>query len=212
VSEGASVQGCMFNTENGPVFIGKNALLMEGGIFRGPLAIMDGAVVKMGATIYGGTTLGVKSTAGGEIKNSILGDYSNKAHHGYLGDSIVGQWCNLGAGTSNSNVKNNAGAINMWSESVKNYISVGQKAGMAMGDFSKTAINSSINTGACIGCCASIHYTGLTEKSIRPFAWGEEGKYDLNKLLKDISAWMFFKREYPAECLLDTIRHLYQTG
>lgn len=210
VAPGADVKGCMFNTDRGPVYIGKNALLMEGGLFRGPVAIGEGAVVKMGTQVYPGTTLGRKSIAGGEIKNSILGDYSNKAHHGYLGDSMVGRWCNLGAGTTNSNIKNNAGTITMWGAAQKDFIPVGAKAGMVMGDFSKTAINTSINTGTTIGCCTNIHQAGLPGKNIPSFFWGETEKYDFQKLKTDLQKWMELKQENLPEGLSDTLWYLYR--
>ena len=111
IEAGARVYPCSINTENGPVYIGPNSTIMEGAMIRGPFALCKGAVVKMGARIYGATTIGAHAVAGGEIKNSILGDYSNKAHDGYLGDSVIGNWCNLGAGTSTSNVKNTASTI-----------------------------------------------------------------------------------------------------
>lgn len=209
MAEGAKARGCIFNTEEGPVWIGKNALVMEGSIIRGPVAIGEGAVIKMGAQIYGGTTLGKKSTAGGEIKNSILGDFSNKAHHGYLGDSIIGEWCNLGAGTSNSNVKNNAGTIEMHSGLPGPRVKIGQKAGMVMGDFCKTAINSSVNSGTTIGVGCSIHHTGLTNKFIPSFTWGLNERYEFNKLLRDIENWAIFKQEKLAPEMVGILNQLY---
>lgn len=216
ISEGAKVQGCMFNTEDGPVYIGSRANLMEGSVFRGPVAIGERAVIKMGAQMYGGTTIGYKCTAGGEIKNSILGDFSNKAHHGYLGDSIIGQWCNLGAGTTGSNVKNNAGIISMWSGLSKTIVPIGQKAGMVMGDYTKTAINTSINSGTTIGVGCSIHHSGLTGKVVPSFTWGLGGRYEFQKLKRDIESWMAFKHETadndwwrPLHELYVSMPHLY---
>jgi UDP-N-acetylglucosamine diphosphorylase/glucosamine-1-phosphate N-acetyltransferase len=211
MESGAKAMGCTFNTIEGPVFIGKDALLMEGGLIRGPVSIGRNAVVKMGAQLYSGTTIGKNATAGGEIKNSILGDFSNKAHHGYLGDSIIGMWCNLGAGTSNSNVKNNAGVIKMWSEEAKDLIPVGQKAGIIMGDFSKTAINTSINSGTTIGCCTSIHMLPQGEKNIPGFIWGGYEKYAFEKLKRDIKQWMDWKNVIPDPSLWNTLWHLYNT-
>jgi UDP-N-acetylglucosamine diphosphorylase/glucosamine-1-phosphate N-acetyltransferase len=209
ISEGVKVQACIFNTEDGSVFVGANALLMEGSIIRGPVAIGEGAVLKMGSQIYGGTTIGKKCTAGGEIKNSILGDFSNKAHHGYLGDSVVGQWCNLGAGTTNSNVKNNAGIISMWCGLSKEIISIGQKAGMVMGDFSKTAINTSINSGTTIGVGCSLHLSGYSGKVIPSFTWGISERYKPEKLVGDIESWMAFKQEKAGPELGTLLHHLY---
>jgi UDP-N-acetylglucosamine diphosphorylase/glucosamine-1-phosphate N-acetyltransferase len=208
---GSKVQGCLFNTEDGPVFIGENALVMEGCSIRGPVAIMESAVVKMGTQLYPGTTIGRFATAGGEIKNSIIGDFSNKAHHGYLGDSILGQWCNLGAGTSNSNVKNNAGMVKMWSDETRDLISIGQKAGVVMGDFTRTAINASINTGSTIGTCCSLHHSGFTDNHIPSFSWGPGESYTFDKAIRDIKAWYAFKNQEPPANLETTLLHLYRS-
>jgi UDP-N-acetylglucosamine diphosphorylase / glucose-1-phosphate thymidylyltransferase / UDP-N-acetylgalactosamine diphosphorylase / glucosamine-1-phosphate N-acetyltransferase / galactosamine-1-phosphate N-acetyltransferase len=211
VASGAKVQGCLFNTEDGPVFIGENAIVMEGSTIRGPVAIMEGAVVKMGTQLYQGTTVGRFATVGGEIKNSIVGDYSNKAHVGYLGDSILGQWCNLGAGTSNSNVKNNAGVVKMWSDEARDFVIIGQKAGVVMGDFSKTAINASINTGSTIGICCSIHHSGFTDKHVPSFSWGPGEPYSFEKAMMDIKKWYAFKKELPPANLETILWHLYKS-
>jgi len=192
---GAKVENCILNAAEGPVYIGKNATIMEGSMIRGPVAICDGAVVKMGAKIYGATTIGPFCTAGGEIKNSVLFGFSNKAHDGYLGDSVLGEWCNLGAGTTNSNVKNNAGEVKYWVDADKKEISAGTKGGMLMGDYSKAAINTSFNTGTVVGVCCNVVTPGLTPKLIPNFSWGADGitKYKLNKALLDIDNWKKLK-------------------
>ena len=141
-------------------------------MLRGPIAICEGATVKMGAKIYGATTIGPYCTVGGEIKNSVLQSYSNKAHDGYLGDAVIGSWCNLGAGTSNSNVKNSAADIVMAMKHRMQNFNVGKKCGVIMGDYSRTAINTSINTGTIIGICCNIFGEGLTPKYIEDFSWG----------------------------------------
>lgn len=192
---GAKVENCTLNAAEGPVYIGKNATIMEGSMIRGPVAICDGAVVKMGTKIYGATTIGPFCTAGGEIKNSVLFGFSNKAHDGYLGDSVLGEWCNLGAGTTNSNVKNNAGEVKYWVDADKKEISAGTKGGMLMGDYSKAAINTSFNTGTVVGVCCNVVTPGLTPKLIPNFSWGADGitKYKLNKALLDIDNWKKLK-------------------
>ena len=214
VENGATIKPGFYNTEEGPVFIGKNALIMEGVMLRGPVAILEGAVVKMGTTIYGGTVIGRYCTAGGEIKNSLLGDFSNKAHHGYLGDSMVGNWCNLGAGTTNSNVKNNGGKVKAWSEKYRQYAEIGQKAGMLMGSYTRTSINTSVNSGTVIGCCCSLHSTGegapFVKGHIAPFAWGSTAcKYDLNKAFTDTKTWMGMKKRQADEGLFTIFQHIY---
>lgn len=192
---GVKMEHCFLNAEDGPIYIGKNATIMEGASIRGPVAICEGAVIKMGTKIYGATTIGPFCTVGGEIKNSVLFAYSNKAHDGYLGDSVLGEWCNLGAGTTNSNVKNNAGEVKYWVDADKKEISAGTKGGMLMGDYSKAAINTSFNTGTVVGVCCNVVTPGLTPKLIPNFSWGADGitKYRLNKALIDIDNWKKLK-------------------
>jgi UDP-N-acetylglucosamine diphosphorylase/glucosamine-1-phosphate N-acetyltransferase len=191
IEAGVKMEHCIINASEGPVYIGKNALVMEGSMLRGPVAICEGAVVKMGTKIYGATTVGPFCTVGGEIKNSVLFGFSNKAHDGYLGDSVLGEWCNLGAGTSNSNIKNNAGEVKYWIDADQQEISAGNKGGLLMGDYSKAAINTSFNTGTMVGICSNVVCAGLAPKFIGNFSWGVDGitKYELGKALVDIDNW-----------------------
>jgi UDP-N-acetylglucosamine diphosphorylase/glucosamine-1-phosphate N-acetyltransferase len=193
IEKGARLEHCILNASAGPVYIGKNAEVMEGSVIRGPVALCEGSLLKLGAKIYGATTLGPYSTGGGEIKNSVFFGYSNKAHDGYLGDSVIGEWCNLGAGTSNSNLKNNAGEIRLWTPAGR--IDAGKKCGVMMGDYSRTAVNTAINTGTVIGVCCNIFGSGLTPKYIPSFSWGSEGvdRYGFEKALTDIEAWKQLK-------------------
>ncbi|HEY1020944.1 MAG TPA: putative sugar nucleotidyl transferase, partial [Flavisolibacter sp.] len=164
IEKGAVVECSYLNAQEGPIYIGKNAQVMEGAMLRGPLAICDGAVVKMGAKIYGGTTIGPNSIVAGEIKNSVIFGYSNKAHDGYMGDAVIGEWCNWGAGTTNSNMKNNASGVVVWTPGGQ--VNVGLKCGVLMGDYCRTAINTSINTGTVVGVCSHVFGNGLTPKYI----------------------------------------------
>ncbi len=195
IEEAAKVEHCILNATDGPIYIGKNAIIMEGCLLRGPIAICEGAVVKMGTRIYGATTIGPFCTVGGEIKNSVLFAYSNKAHDGYLGDSVLGEWCNLGAGTSNSNLKNTAGEVKYWSDAEQKQIGVGNKGGLLMGDYSKAAINTSFNTGSIVGVCCNVFAAGLTPTYIPDFSWGADGttKYKLDNALADIDNWKKLK-------------------
>ena len=195
IEAGAKVEHCILNAAEGPIYIGKNAVVMEGSLLRGPVAICEGAVVKMGTKIYGATTVGPFCTVGGEIKNSVLFGFSNKAHDGYLGDSVLGEWCNLGAGTSNSNVKNTAGEVKYWVDADKKEMRAGNKGGLLMGDYSKAAINTSFNTGTVVGVCCNVVAAGLTPKLIPNFSWGVDGiiKYTLKKALVDIDNWKKLK-------------------
>ncbi|NCU02639.1 MAG: glucose-1-phosphate thymidylyltransferase [Chitinophagaceae bacterium] len=197
IEDGAVVEYCSINASSGPVYIGKDVLLMEGTMIRGPFAALDGAVVKMGSKIYGATTVGKKCTVGGEIKNSIFFDYSNKAHDGYIGDAVIGSWCNIGAGTSCSNVKNTAGEVKLWNPLLHQWISAGTKCGVMLGDYSKVSINASLTTGMVSGICSNILTTGLSPKFVKDFTWnihtGEQ--YILEKALHDIENWMQMKQQ-----------------
>jgi UDP-N-acetylglucosamine diphosphorylase/glucosamine-1-phosphate N-acetyltransferase len=209
LEEGARIEHCIINTEEGPVYIGKNAVVMEGSLLRGPLAICEGAVVKMGARIYGATTIGPYCTAGGEIKNVVFFGYSNKAHDGYLGDSVIGEWCNLGAGSSNSNVRNTASEVTVWTP--RGAVRVGLKCGVMMGDYSRTAINTAINTGTVVGVCSNLIDSGLTPKFIPSFSWGADGlnRYRFDKALEDISNWKALKGKELSDSEIRILHHIF---
>ena len=210
IEEGAQVECCFLNAKEGPIYIGKNAVVMEGCMLRGPLAICEGAVVKMGAKIYGGTTIGPYSTVAGEIKNSVVFGYSNKAHDGYMGDAVIGEWCNWGAGTTNSNMKNNASDVVVWTPN--GAVNVGLKCGVLMGDYTRTAINTSINTGTIIGACAHVFGNGLTPKYIPSFSWGSDGlqRYNLEKVYADISNWKTFKNGTLSNAEKTILKHIFE--
>ncbi len=193
IEKGAIVENCFLNAVEGPIYIGKNSLIMEGTAIRGPFACGEKTIIKMNSKIYGATTIGPHCTAGGEIKNSVFFAYSNKAHDGYIGDSVIGEWCNLGAGTTNSNIKNNASNIKVWTS--KGELNAGQKCGVFMGDYSKTSINTSINSGTVMGVCSVVFEPGLTPKYIPNFSWGSDGvrRYELDKALADIDNWKKLK-------------------
>jgi len=173
IEEGAKIEGATINTTTGPVYIGKDAEIMEGALIRGPFAILDNSVVKMGAKIYGATTLGPWSKVGGELNNVVFFGLSNKAHDGYLGNTVIGEWCNLGAGTNNSNLKNNYDVVRMWSYTDQTFIDTGlQFCGLVMGDHSKCGINTLFNTGTVIGVNSNIFGSGFQRNFIPSFAWG----------------------------------------
>jgi UDP-N-acetylglucosamine diphosphorylase/glucosamine-1-phosphate N-acetyltransferase len=209
IEKSALVENCFLNATDGPIYIGKNAVVMEGAMLRGPVSIGEGAVVKMGAKIYGATTVGPNCIVGGEIKNSVLFANSNKAHDGYLGDSIIGEWCNLGAGTSNSNIKNNASEIGVYTPSGQK--NVGLKCGVIMGDYSRTAINTSINTGTVIGVCCNVFGSGLTPKYIPSFSWGSEGikRYEFDKAVTHINNWKAFKGQSLSNSETSILSHIF---
>lgn len=212
IEEGAQINFCSLNASAGPIYIGKNTTVMEGCLIRGPFAVCEGAVLKMGTKVYGATTIGTYCIAGGEIKNSVMSGYSNKAHDGYLGDSVIGEWCNLGAGTSNSNLKNTGGEINTWSYYENKYLPSGNKCGVIMGDYSRTSINTSINTGTVIGICCNVFGEGLTPKFIPDFTWGgkEQKRYEFEKAMKDISNWKKMKNKTISEPETKILKHIFE--
>jgi UDP-N-acetylglucosamine diphosphorylase/glucosamine-1-phosphate N-acetyltransferase len=209
IAEGASLSGVSLNATEGPIYIGKNALLMEGAAIRGPFVLGEKSVVKMNACIYGATSVGPYCIIGGELKNSILFGYSNKAHEGYLGDSIIGQWCNIGAGTSNSNVKNTAGPIQIWNEHQKSWDMIGNKMGMLVGDYTRFAIQSSINTGSYIGVSSNIYGNGLLPKMIPNFSWGVVKGYVLENAIEDIQNWKKMKGFQVSEAEMQVLSTLF---
>ena len=208
VEEGAILENCILNASEGPIYIAKNCKIMDGAILRGPIFINEGSIVKMGATIYGGTSIGKNCVVGGEIKNSIINNFSNKAHHGYLGDSIIGKWCNLGAGTSTSNVKNNGSDVMLQLANAE--LNAGNKFGLLMGDYSRSAINTSFNTGTVVGTCCNIFTEGLTPKYIPNFSWGCKGeRYELPKAFTDIENWKIMKGETLSKEERELLKNLY---
>lgn len=194
IEEGAKLEFCTLNSKTGPIYIGKDAEIMEGSSIRGPFVLGTNALVKMNSRIYGATTLGPGVLGGGEIKNTVIMGFTNKAHDGYLGDAVIGEWCNFGAGTTNSNVKNTAGDVKVWDYGTNTYQSVGQKCGLIMGDYSRISINSSINTGSVIGVSCNVFGAGLLPTIIEDFSWGVNGnRYDFQKALFAIDNWKKMK-------------------
>ena len=183
IEEGAKVEFATFNCQKGKIYIGKDAEVMEGSHLRGPIVLCEHATVNMGAKLYGATTIGPYSKVGGEISNSVIWGYSNKGHDGFLGNSVLGQWCNLGADTNVSNLKNTYNTIQLWDYQKGGYSSSGlQFCGVLMGDHSKTAINTQINSGTTIGVFANLFSAGFPSKYIPNFAWGASAdKYRLDE-------------------------------
>ncbi|MGB1309006.1 MAG: GlmU family protein [Oceanihabitans sp.] len=173
IEKGAKLEYATLNASTGPIYIAKNAEIMEGSIIRGPFALCDSATVKLGAKIYGPTTIGPHSKVGGEVNNSVLFGYSNKGHDGFLGNSVVGEWCNLGADTNNSNLKNNYAEVRLWSYETEGFAKTGlQFCGLMMGDHSKCGINTMFNTGTVVGVSANIFGSGFPRNFVPSFSWG----------------------------------------
>ena len=173
IDEGATVECAILNASTGPIYIGKDATVMEGAMIRGGFALCNNSTVKMGAKIYGPTTVGPHSKVGGEVGNSVITGYSNKGHEGYLGNSVIGEWCNLGADTNTSNLKNNYAEVKLWDYGQERFVLTGlQFCGLIMGDHSKTGINTMLNTGTVIGVSANVYGGGYPRNFIPSFSWG----------------------------------------
>ncbi len=173
VEEGAKITCAVLNASQGPIYIGKNAEIWEGSLIRGPFALCESASVKMGAKIYGATTIGPESRVGGEISNVVIQGYSNKGHDGFLGNAVLGEWCNIGADSNNSNLKNNYAEVKVWSYPLQRFVPTGlQFCGLVMGDHSKCGINTMFNTGTVVGVSANIFGAGFPRNFIPSFTWG----------------------------------------
>jgi len=173
IEEGAKLEFVTLNASNGPIYIGRNAEIMEGTVIRGPFALCENAQVKLNAKVYGATTVGPGSRIGGEVKNSVLFANSNKGHDGFLGDSVLGEWCNIGADSNNSNLKNNYEEVKLWSYETENFAKTGlQFCGLMMGDHSKCGINTMFNTGTVVGVSANIFGSGFPRNFVPSFSWG----------------------------------------
>lgn len=171
--EGAKVEYSILNATDGPIYIGKNAEIWEGSLIRGGLALCDHAIVKMGGKLYGATTIGPYSKVCGEVSNSVIFGYSSKGHEGYLGNAVLGEWCNIGADSNNSNLKNNYAKVRLWNYASEKFEQTGlQFCGLMMGDHSKTAINTMFNTGTVIGVNSNIYVPGFPRNFVPSFSWG----------------------------------------
>ncbi|MCK9219106.1 MAG: GlmU family protein [Bacteroidales bacterium] len=194
IEKGAHVECAILNATAGPIYIGKNAEIMEGALIRGPFALCEGAEVKMGAKIYGPTTIGPYSRVGGEVNNSVLFSFSNKVHDGFLGHSVIAEWCNLGSGTNTSNLKNTYDPVRLWSYAKQTFINTHlQFCGLIMGDHSKSAIGTQFNTGTVVGVNANIFGAGFQRNFIPSFSWGGTSRnvnYNINKAL-DVAEVVF---------------------
>lgn len=173
IEEGAKVECAYINCNEGPIYIGKNAEIMECCIVRGPFAMGEGAVLKIGAKIYSNTTIGPFSKVGGEVNNVVFMGYSNKGHDGFLGNAVIGEWCNFGAGSNNSNLKNNYAEVKLWDYITERFQNTRlQFCGLIMGDHSKCGINSMFNTGTVVGVSANIFGAGFPRNFVPSFSWG----------------------------------------
>ncbi|MFK8058265.1 MAG: putative sugar nucleotidyl transferase [Saprospiraceae bacterium] len=213
LEQGASIEACILNTTDGPIYLGKNSLVMEGSMLRGPIAVCESGVIKMGAKIYKGTTVGPHSKVGGEVSNVVFQGYCNKGHDGYLGNSVVGQWCNLGADTNASNLKNNYGNVRIWDYESESFTPSGtQFCGLIMGDHSKCGINTMFNTGTVIGVAANVFGSGFPRTFIPDFSWGSAAGMTTHKLPKVFETADLVKQRRKlslSEHEKDVLEHVY---
>lgn len=194
IEKGASIEGCILNTNHGPIYVGENAEIMEGSMIRGSFVLCEEAVVKMGTKIYGATTIGPHCRVGGEVSNVIFHAFSNKGHDGFLGNSVLGEWCNLGADTNSSNLKNNYSSVSSYSyESKSIEASELQFMGLCMGDHSKSAINTMFNTASVVGFAVNVFSDSFPEKHLFSFSWingNEQSVFQLDKAIQAAKAMM----------------------
>ncbi len=213
IEDGATIKASILNAENGPIYIGKNAEIQEGSIIRGPFSLCEGASLRMGSKIRGDSTVGPYSKVGGEVSNSVIFGNSNKAHEGYLGNSVIGEWCNLGAGTNNSNLKNNYEFVKMWNYQTHHFEKTGlQFCGLIMGDHSKAGISTMFNTGTSVGVSANIFGSGFPRQIIPSFAWGGPRgfmTYDFQKALDTIKKVMKRRNIDISDEEMEILQHVF---
>ncbi|MEL6810749.1 MAG: GlmU family protein [Bacteroidota bacterium] len=214
IEEDAKLPYCSLNTTHGPIYIGKNAEIMEGCFIRGPFALCENATVKMGAKIYGGTTIGPHCKVGGEVNNSVMMGYSNKGHDGFLGNSVLGEWCNLGADTNNSNLKNNYAEVRLWDYETEGFARTGlQFCGLMMGDHSKCGINTMFNTGTVVGVSSNIFGSGFPRNFVPSFSWGGSAgmtTYKTNKAFEVAKIVMARRQVDFTEVDMKILEHVFE--
>lgn len=185
LEEGAKAEACILNTTAGPIYLAKDAEIMEGSVVRGPFALGEHSALKLSTKVYGPTTIGPHCKVGGEVNNSVIFGYTNKAHDGFLGNSVIAEWCNLGADTNNSNLKNNYGNVKLFNYAQSKMVDSGlQFCGLIMGDHSKSGINTMFNTGTVVGVAANIYGGGFPDTHIPSFSWGGSEGFEIYRLEK----------------------------
>lgn len=214
VEEGAKVECAILNASTGPIYIGKDAEIMEGSIVRGPFALCEHSALKLGAKIYGPTTIGPHSKVGGEVNNSVVFGYSNKAHDGFLGNSVIGEWCNIGADSNNSNLKNNYAEVKLWNYEKEKFVPTGLTfCGLIMADHSKCGINTMFNTGTVVGVNANIFGSGFPRNFVPSFSWGGAAGFTTYKLKDafDVAEKVFERRNMVFDDIEKTIlTHVFE--
>ncbi len=216
IEEGAQIEFSTLNTKTGKIYIGKDAEVMEGCNLRGPVTLGEGSKFNLGAKIYGATTVGPHCKIGGEISNIVVFGYSSKGHEGFVGNSVIGEWCNMGADTNSSNLKNNYSTVKLWNYHKKEFLDTGlQFAGVIMGDHSKTAINTQLNTGTVIGVCSNIFKSGFPPNLVESFSWGgfkDDEKFQLEKAFEVAERVMARRKVSLTEEDKEILAYLFHNG
>jgi len=213
IEKGASVSMSMLNTENGHIYLSKGVKVMEGCMLRGPLYLGRGTVLKMGTRIYGPVAAGEFCVLGGEIKNSIFHKGTNKGHEGYIGDSIIGAYCNFGAGSGGSNVKNTGGAVRLYDYQTKDFREVGQKFGALVGDYTRIGVGTQLTTGSSIGVCCNLFGLEIPPRVVPSFSWGTGHNlvdYQIEKAISHIRTWLDFKDTQPYDGEFQILNHIFE--
>lgn len=214
IEEGAEIEFATLNCKTGKIYVGKNAEIMEGTMIRGDLALCEGSKINMGAKVYGATTIGPYSKVGGEVNNIVIFGYSNKGHEGFIGNSVIGEWCNLGADTNSSNLKNNYANVKLWNYRLSRFVDTGlQFCGLIMGDHSKSSINTQFNTGTVVGVAANIFKTGFPPNLVKSFSWGGmngDESYRLDKVFEVMEKVMQRRKVDLTDIDKNIISHLYE--
>ncbi|WP_312084115.1 GlmU family protein [Epilithonimonas hominis] len=213
IEEGATIEFSTLNCKTGKIYIGKNAEIMEGSNIRGSLALCEESKINLGTKLYGGTTIGPYSKVGGEVNNIVIFGYTNKGHDGFVGNSVIGEWCNLGADTNSSNLKNNYASVKLWNYRKKRFLDTGlQFCGLIMGDHSKTAINTQLNTGTVVGVAANIFKSGFPPNLVDSFSWGGmkgDEKFKLEKSYEVAEKAMERRKIAITETDKDILKYIY---
>lgn len=215
IEEGAEIEFSTLNTKTGKIYIGKNAEVMEGCHLRGPITLGEASKFNLGAKIYGATTIGPYCKVGGEVNNIIIFGYTSKGHDGFIGNSVIGEWCNFGADTNSSNMKNNYGNVKLWNYRTKAFEDTGlQFAGLIMGDHSKAAINTQFNTGTVVGVASNIFKPGFPPNLIENFSWGglkDDERFKLDKVYEVAERAMARRKVALREEDKAILKHIFDT-
>lgn len=215
IEEGAEIEFSTLNTKTGKIYIGRNAEVMEGCHLRGPITLGEDSKFNLGAKIYGATTIGPHCKVGGEVNNIIIFGYTSKGHEGFVGNSVIGEWCNFGADTNSSNLKNNYSHVKLWNYRTKSFEDTGlQFAGLIMGDHSKTAINTQLNTGTVIGVASNIFKPGFPPNLVENFSWGglkDDERFKLDKVYEVAERAMARRKVALTEEDKAIMKHIFDT-